>query len=66
MKITGVSYEITIQEEQRQILVLALAELALSRPALEHATILPIVDELRGREMFETFKRTSADRVKPL
>lgn len=53
-------------EGQRQIIVLALAELALSRPGWEPEAIKPIVRyyDTDGLPLFEAFKKTSADRVK--
>jgi hypothetical protein len=51
------------EEGDRQILLLALAELALSRPGWQYAIGL-IVERLHGEEMYINFKRTNADRVK--
>jgi hypothetical protein len=52
-------------ESQRQMIVLALAELALSRPGWDES-IREIVRHYDGEglPMFEGFKRTSADRVR--
>jgi hypothetical protein len=53
-----------IQDEgHRQLVLLALAELALSRPGFDYA-VREIAKRLQGEEMFDAFKRTSADRVK--
>ncbi len=50
-------------EEQRQAILLALAELALSRPGWDYM-LGEIAAELKGVEMFQEFKRLNADRVK--
>lgn len=55
--------DVRFEEGNRQLVLLAIAELALSRPGFDHALGL-IADQLGGREMFDGFKRTSADRVK--
>ena len=52
-----------LEEGQRQLVLLALAELALSRPGFDW-TLGEIADLFFGREMFEGFKRSNADRVK--
>ena len=52
-----------IEETERQMILLALAELALSRPGFEDH-IRVIVTKFRGEAMFEEFKRANADRVK--
>lgn len=52
-----------LQEEQRQLVLLAVAELALSRPGFDE-TLGNIADLFFGREMFAEFKRLNADRVK--
>jgi hypothetical protein len=51
-----------IEEEQRQMIVLAIAELALSRPGWDW-TLGELAELFEAREMFEQFKRTNADRV---
>lgn len=51
-----------LDEGQRQATLLALAELALSRPGW-NMMLGEIADQLKGREMFELFKKTNADRV---
>lgn len=53
----------SLEEGQRQATLLALAELALSRPGWDHM-LREIAQELDGADMFEGFKRTSEDRVK--
>ena len=55
--------KIEIEEGQRQMILLALAELALSRPGWDW-TLGETAEKLQGREMFEDFKRSNADRVK--
>jgi hypothetical protein len=50
-------------EGERQMILLSLAELALSRPGWDES-LGEIADRFEGREMFEAFKRTNADRVK--
>jgi hypothetical protein len=57
------SISLVIEESDRQLMLLALAELALSRPGF-NATLVPIAELLAGQEMFEEFKRINADRVK--
>jgi hypothetical protein len=54
---------IALNEGDRQMILLALAELALSRPGWDDA-LRRIAEHYRGSEMFEQFKVTSADRVK--
>jgi|ERR1039458_5651319 hypothetical protein len=54
---------VEVEEGDRQMLLLALAELALSRPGFDCA-IGQIADRFQGREMFAEFKRLNADRVK--
>jgi hypothetical protein len=54
---------ITLYEEERQAMLLALAELALSRPGWDDMLRL-ITRKLRGEELFDEFKRVNADRVK--
>lgn len=65
------THSFQIEEEDRQMILLALAELALSRPGWNDtltrlssvfATGDGAVDN--GRALFEGFKRTSADRVR--
>jgi hypothetical protein len=51
------------EEGERQMILLALAELALSRPGWDYA-LGGIAEQFEGREMFEDFKRINADRVK--
>lgn len=52
----------TINESERQAMLLALAELALSRPGWDFMLRL-LAEKLHGAEMFEDFKRLNADRV---
>lgn len=54
-----------LDEGQRQMTLLALAELALSRPGFDHS-LREIAEKMDnpGCPMFEGFKQTSADRVK--
>jgi hypothetical protein len=52
-----------IEEGDRQMVLLALAELSLSRPGWDDA-LGRIADQIFGRELFEQFKRLNADRVK--
>lgn len=52
-----------LPEEDRQMVLLALAELALSRPGWDD-TLGRIADGMQGRPMFDEFKRLNADRVK--
>jgi hypothetical protein len=55
--------KVTIEEGDRQMILLAIAELALSRPGWDW-TLGRLAALLSGREMFEGFKRLNADRVK--
>lgn len=51
---------VTIEEEERQTILLALADLSLRRPGwLDH--LGRIADRFSGREMFNGFRETSAD-----
>jgi hypothetical protein len=52
-----------IGEGDRRLVILALAELSLSRPGMEDAA-REIAKALGGWEMFNDFRRTNADRVK--
>jgi hypothetical protein len=53
-----------VQDElDRQIVLLALAELALSRPGMDLAA-REIARQFGSEEMFDGFKRSNADRVK--
>lgn len=51
------------EEGDRQMMLLAIAELALSRPGWDDA-LSEIAKQLQGEEMFGEFKRLNADRVK--
>ncbi len=53
---------IELTEEQRQVVLLALAELALSRPGWD-SLLGEIAGELHGVDVFREFKRLNADRV---
>ena len=53
-----------IEEGERQMILLAIAELALTRPGWDWC-LGELAEKLSGREMFEGFKVTSSDRVKP-
>jgi hypothetical protein len=57
------SWKGEIEEGDRQMILLAIAELSLSRPGWDDA-LGRIADQFMGREMFEEFKRLNADRVK--
>jgi hypothetical protein len=52
----------TFEEGDRQMMLLAIAELALSRPGFDYA-LGEIAKQLQGAEMFAEFKRLNADRV---
>lgn len=54
---------VDIDESQRQMILLALAELALSRPGW-HWTLGETAKLFQGEALFEEFKRLNADRVK--
>lgn len=51
------------EEGDRQMVLLAIAELALSRPGWDYA-LGEIAKQLQGAELFAEFKRLNADRVK--
>ena len=53
---------IDLEEGDRQMILLAIAELALSRPGWDYA-LGEIAEQLQGEEMFAEFKRLNADRV---
>lgn len=55
---------VTIEEEDRQMILLALAELSLRRPGWLDA-LGRVADTFQGREMFDGFRETSADLVRP-
>jgi hypothetical protein len=50
------------EEGDRQMMLLAIAELALSRPGFDYV-LGEIAKQLQGAEMFADFKRFNADRV---
>jgi hypothetical protein len=51
-------------DADRQMLLLAMAELALRRPGWNW-TLGRLAERLGGRDLFEAFKKTSADTVQP-
>jgi hypothetical protein len=58
-----------IDESERQLLILALAEMALERPGWEPAAIGPVVKKLgeeNARHMFEEFKKIHSYRIIPI
>jgi hypothetical protein len=54
---------LTFEEGDRQMVLLAIAELALSRPGWDYA-LGEIAKQLNGVDMFAEFKRLNKDRVK--
>jgi hypothetical protein len=54
-----------LDEGDRQMVLLALANLALLRPGFDFAIGL-IAEKLDGKEMCEEFKRLNSDVVKPV
>jgi hypothetical protein len=58
------SITVTLAEAERQAVVLALAELALSRPGWEDGLLRPIAEKLHGSAEFDGFKLCNADRVR--
>ena len=52
-------------EEDRQMILLALAELSLRRPGWLYA-LGCAADKFQGREMFNAFRETSADLIVPV
>jgi hypothetical protein len=55
--------ELTITEEERQMLTLAIAELSLTRPGWDDMLLEFAKTKLRSAEMFEEFKKLNADRL---
>ena len=55
-------FTIKVNEEKRQMILLALAELALSRPGWDES-LREIATDFVGLEMFDNFKRFNADRT---
>jgi hypothetical protein len=53
-----------LPEGDRQLILLALARLALARPGWNHYCG-EIADRLDGRQMFDAFKASNSDIVKP-
>jgi hypothetical protein len=60
----GQKINMTLEESDRQVILLAIAELDLSRPGWNHY-LGEVADKFEGREMFDGFKVTSGDRIKP-
>jgi hypothetical protein len=58
------STRVHLSEEQRQAMLLALAELALSRPGWD-AMLREIASLMFGEQMFDELKRLNADRIRP-
>ncbi len=54
-----------LDESDRQAILLAIAELSLSRPGWKFM-LKRIAQKLDGAQMFEGFRETSGDRIKPL
>jgi hypothetical protein len=54
---------IRIEEEQRQLILLALAQLSLERPGWTEALIDTAVRFPGGMEMFESFRAANDDRA---
>jgi hypothetical protein len=52
---------VTLDEGERQMLLLALAQLALDRPGWEW-TLGELAEKYQGREMFNEFMRLNKDR----
>lgn len=52
-------------EADRQMVLLAIAELALRRPGWD-ATLRRLAGRLHGEEMFDKFKETGGDVTKPM
>jgi hypothetical protein len=62
-KFAAGTYRLDLEEGERQIVVLALAELALSRPGWDPAAIRPIVERVDPEfVLYESFKTANADR----
>lgn len=47
---------VEISEEQRQVILLAIARLSVERPGWHPACLKPIAEILRGLEMYEEFR----------
>lgn len=56
-------YELKLIEEERQLFLLALAELALSRPGFDHALKIIAAPVDPGLKVYSEFKGMNADRV---
>jgi len=56
---------VDLDEEQRQMILLALAELSLRRPGW-HAALGDMASQFCGREMYDAFRKTSDDIVPPI
>lgn len=48
---------VTIEEGQRQMILLAIARLAIERPGWNECALGPIAELLKGRELYEHFKK---------
>lgn len=53
--------QIELDESQRQVLLLAIAKLSLSRPGWHPACLTPIAVKLDGMEMYEAFRAHGPD-----
>lgn len=56
---------INVDEGEQQMILLALAELALTRPGFEYA-IGVIAEKLNGKEILESFMASNMDRVEAM
>jgi hypothetical protein len=54
------SHDVTISEEHRQAMLMAIADLSLARPGWDYF-LGEIADVLSGREMYQEFKRLHGD-----
>jgi hypothetical protein len=62
MSVQESKMNVTIKEEERQTILLALAELSLRRPGwLDHLEC--IANKFNGPSMFKSFRETSADLI---
>lgn len=63
-KVIVMNLSVKVSEEERQMILLALAELSLRRPGWLDA-LGRVADTFHGREMFDGFRETSADIISP-
>lgn len=55
-----------LEESDRQVILIALAKLSLSRPGWHEHCIGPMVDRLRGRENYERYRAHGPDSARAI